>query len=111
MDNSSCRHVLHTYIPLLNLCFKTGNVDDQLNMLLGEIVNKHHLGLDLDTCTLLIHGLCYVGKIEWACQLFDVMITREILPRDRTLQLLMYEAEQKKNGWSCGRDQIFAESI
>ena len=82
MENTSCRPVLQTYIPLLKFCFKTGNLGDQLNMLLGEIVNEHHLSLDLDTYTLLIHGLCNVGKIEWACQLSDEMISQEILPRD-----------------------------
>ncbi|XP_020258978.1 pentatricopeptide repeat-containing protein At3g04130, mitochondrial-like, partial [Asparagus officinalis] len=95
MEDFSCKPVLHTYIPLLKLCFKTGNLDDQLRMLLGEIVNKHHLSLDLDTYTLLIHGLCNVGEIEWACQLFDDMISREILPKDRTFGLLMCEAEQR----------------
>lgn len=95
MENSSCRPVLQTYFPLLKLYFKTRKIDDQLNILLNDIVNKHHLSLDLDAYTLLIHGFCSVGKVEWACHLFEEMISQEILPRMRTMKVLIYEAEQK----------------
>lgn len=95
MEKSSCRPVLQTFFPLLKLCFKTGKIDDQLNLLLDDIINNHHLSLDLDTYTLLIHGLCSVSKLEWAFHLFDEMINREIIPKIRTLKVLMHEAEQK----------------
>lgn len=94
MEDSSCAPVIHTYIPLLRLCFKTGNVNDQLSMLLADIIDKHHLSLDLDTYALLIHELCKVGRIEWACQLLDEMISQEMQPRERTVMGLMHGAEQ-----------------
>ncbi|KAG1338426.1 putative Pentatricopeptide repeat-containing protein, mitochondrial [Cocos nucifera] len=95
MENLSCEPDLQTYRPLLKLCFKLRQRDDHIHSLLSDMINKHHLSLDLDTYTLLIHGLCSVGNIEWACLLFDEMIGREIQPRNRTCKLLMDEAGQK----------------
>lgn len=94
MESSSCRPVLQTYYPLLKLCFKTQRLD-KLNMLLTDIISKHHLSLDHNTFTLMIHGLCKVGMVDQACKLFDDMISREIRPKSRTLLLLMYEGEQR----------------
>ncbi|PKA57809.1 Pentatricopeptide repeat-containing protein [Apostasia shenzhenica] len=95
MENSTCKPVIQTYFPLLKLCFRTGKLDDQLKSLLSDITMKHHLSLDLDTYTLLVHGLCNSGKAEWAFLLFDEMISLEIIPKIRTLWLLMDLAERK----------------
>ncbi|XP_043725171.1 pentatricopeptide repeat-containing protein At3g04130, mitochondrial isoform X2 [Telopea speciosissima] len=57
-----CKPDLQTYNPLLKLCFKTGSTDSSLGNLIDEMVNKHHLSLDLSTYTLLLHGLCRANK-------------------------------------------------
>ncbi|XP_020574900.1 pentatricopeptide repeat-containing protein At3g04130, mitochondrial-like [Phalaenopsis equestris] len=95
MEYSSCKPVLQTYNPLLKLCFRMGKIDDQLKSLLNDITTKHHLSFDLDTYTLLIHGLCGVGNVDWAYSLFNEMVDQEIAPRIRTCRLLMDVAKQK----------------
>uniref|UniRef100_A0A1D1YSX2 Pentatricopeptide repeat-containing protein At3g04130, mitochondrial n=1 Tax=Anthurium amnicola TaxID=1678845 RepID=A0A1D1YSX2_9ARAE len=95
MENTFCKPDLLTYCPLLKLCFKRGKTDDMLCVLMNDIVNKHHLSLDLATYTLLIHGLCRAGKFEWALLLFEEMVNQEIPLRNRTCNLLLCEAEEK----------------
>ncbi|GKV43477.1 hypothetical protein SLEP1_g50765 [Rubroshorea leprosula] len=90
-DMNLCKPDVQTYYPLLKLCFRTNFKEGLLSMLLNDIVNKHHLSLDLSTYSLLIHGLCKpkVNKIEWAYQLFEAMIGQDILPRYQTCRLLL----------------------
>ncbi|PKU81635.1 pentatricopeptide repeat-containing protein At3g04130, mitochondrial isoform X1 [Dendrobium catenatum] len=95
IEYSPCKPVLQTYNPLLKLCFRMGKIDDQLKSLLSDITTKHHLSFDLDTYTLLIHGLCGTGHVEWAYFLFNEMLGQEIVPRIRTCRLLMDLAIQK----------------
>lgn len=95
MEHASCKPDLLTHSPLLELCFKRGKIDDMLSILMNDIVNKHYLSLDLSTYTLLIHGLCRSGKLEWALLLFEEMISQEIPPRSRTCNLLLHEAEER----------------
>ncbi|XP_068635835.1 pentatricopeptide repeat-containing protein At3g04130, mitochondrial-like [Aristolochia californica] len=97
MESSvSCEPDLLTYHPLLKLCLRTGQTKDKLRKLLDDMVNKHHICLDLGTYTLLIHGLCHVGECEWAYFLFCEMISKDITPRYKTCNLLL-EAVEKKN--------------
>ncbi|XP_077209901.1 tetratricopeptide repeat (TPR)-like superfamily protein isoform X2 [Tasmannia lanceolata] len=93
--SASCKPDLQTYDPLLKLCFKTGKIDSNLRELLSDMVNLHHLSLNLATYTLLIHGLCKASKCEWACLLFEEMISQDITPRYRTCRLLLEEVEKK----------------
>nr|CAD1837091.1 unnamed protein product [Ananas comosus var. bracteatus] len=84
MEKASCKPDLQTYRPLLRLCLSKRELYDHIERLLNDIMDKHNQSLDLDTYTLLIHGLCRVGDTEWACLLFDDMLGREILPRYET---------------------------
>ncbi|KAG9452163.1 hypothetical protein H6P81_005067 [Aristolochia fimbriata] len=96
MESSvSCEPDLLTYHPLLKLCFRTGQAKDKLRKLLDDMVNKHHICLDLGTYTLLIHGLCHIGECEWAYFLFVEMISKDITPRYKTCNLLLEEVGKK----------------
>ncbi|XP_042498391.1 pentatricopeptide repeat-containing protein At3g04130, mitochondrial-like [Macadamia integrifolia] len=90
-----CKPDLQTYNPLLKLCFKAGSTDNSLGDLISEMVNKHHLGLDLSTYTLLLHGLCRENKCEWAYRIFEEMIGQDITPRYQTCSLLLDAVKQK----------------
>ncbi|XP_039125328.1 pentatricopeptide repeat-containing protein At3g04130, mitochondrial [Dioscorea cayenensis subsp. rotundata] len=98
-SSSSCSYSLkpdlQTFTPLLKMCFKTTVKEELLSDLLNEIVNKNQLSLDVSTYSLLIHGLCKEGKIEWACNLFEEMIGFDISPRFETCRLLLDEAGQR----------------
>ncbi|KAK8948724.1 hypothetical protein KSP39_PZI005373 [Platanthera zijinensis] len=89
MECCSCKPVLHTYYPLLKLCFRMGKLGDHLKSLLSDEATKHRLSLDRDTYTLLIHGLCGARNSEWAYFIFEEMIDREIVPRFHTCRLLL----------------------
>ncbi|KAL7171669.1 hypothetical protein ACSBR2_036346 [Camellia fascicularis] len=96
MENSPfCKPDAQSYYPLLKLCFKTGKTDSWLSGLLDDMVNKHHISLDISTYTLLIHGLCRANKCEWAYLLFKEMIDQDITPRYQTCRLLLDEIKQK----------------
>ncbi|KAJ1417953.1 Tetratricopeptide-like helical domain superfamily [Sesbania bispinosa] len=94
-DSSLCKPDIQTYHPLIKSCFKTGKIDSLLNDILYDMVDKHHLGLDLSTYTLLIHGLCRADRCKWAFFLFEEMIDQDIVPRFRTCRLLLDEVKQK----------------
>lgn len=98
MESSQlCKPDIQSFNPLLKLCFKTGKTDVWLGNMLDEMINKHHLSLDLSTYTLLIHGLCRANKCEWAYRLFQEMIAKEITPRYYTCALLLDEIKQNNN--------------
>ncbi|XP_059446890.1 pentatricopeptide repeat-containing protein At3g04130, mitochondrial-like [Corylus avellana] len=90
-----CKPDVQTYYPLLKVCPKTGNTDSFLSKLLDDMVNKHHLCLDISTYALLIHGLCQANKCERAYSLFEEMIGQGISPRYQTYRLLLDEVKQK----------------
>lgn len=90
-----CKPDVQTYYPLLKSCFKTGKTESCLRKLLDDMVNKHHLSLDISTYALLIHGLCRANKCEWAYTIFEEMIGQEITPRYHTCCLLLDEVKQK----------------
>ena len=62
---------------------------------MSELVKKTGLGLDLDTYTLLIQGLCRVGETDWAYRLYDEMVSSEIVPRRKTCELLLSETQRQ----------------
>ncbi|RAL39492.1 hypothetical protein DM860_003025 [Cuscuta australis] len=90
-----CEPDAQTYYPLLKLCFINGKTDDLLPELMDEMVNRHHLSLDLSAYSLLIHGLCRSNKCEWAYRIFEEMIAKEITPRYQTCKVLLEEIKQK----------------
>ncbi|KAF5741139.1 pentatricopeptide repeat-containing protein [Tripterygium wilfordii] len=106
-----CKPDAQTYYPLLKLCFKTGKVDSLLNQLLDEMVHKHYLSLDLSTYTLLIHGLCRANKCEWACQLFEVMTSQDIIPQYQTCLLLLDEVKLKNMDDAADRIQAVMKKL
>ncbi|XP_052107330.1 pentatricopeptide repeat-containing protein At3g04130, mitochondrial [Arachis duranensis] len=94
-DAGLCKPDLQTYHPMIKLCFKTGKIDSWLKDILNDMVNKHHLGLDISTYTLLIHGLCRADRYKWAYSLFEDMIDQDVMPRLKTCRLLLEEVKQK----------------
>ncbi|XP_061356282.1 pentatricopeptide repeat-containing protein At3g04130, mitochondrial-like [Gastrolobium bilobum] len=94
-DSGLSKPDVQTYHPLIKSCFKTGKIDTWLNDILNGMVNKHHIGLDVSTYTLLIHGLCRADRCKWAYSLFEEMIDQDIVPRYRTCRLLLEEIKQK----------------
>ncbi|CAN6232349.1 unnamed protein product [Urochloa humidicola] len=95
MEAQSCKPDLQTYQPLLRLFFSRRGHGNAVDQLLSELVNKSGLGLDLDTYTLLIHGLCRVGETDWAYRLYDQMVGSEIVPRHKTCELLLSETQRQ----------------
>ncbi|KAF6156896.1 hypothetical protein GIB67_000436 [Kingdonia uniflora] len=94
MEKSTfCKPDLLTYNPLLKLFFRSGKTDTDLNNLLDDMVNKHHLCLDLSTYSLLIHGLCNANKCTKAYTIFEEMVSLEIRPRYITCRLLLDEVK------------------
>lgn len=94
--NPALKPNLHTFGPLFKLILRLGNADKILISLLDGIVNKHHLFLDSDTYSQLIHGFCKVGKVEGAFLLIEEMVSRDIFPKEKkTLDLLLSEAERR----------------
>ncbi|KAL6634689.1 hypothetical protein ACP70R_027360 [Stipagrostis hirtigluma subsp. patula] len=100
MEAQSCKPDLQTYQPLLRLFLSRRGQGDAVHHLLSELINKSGLGLDLDTFTLLIHGLCRVSETDWAYRLYDEMVGSEIVPRQKTCELLLSET-QRKNMEGC----------
>ncbi|XP_061373374.1 pentatricopeptide repeat-containing protein At3g04130, mitochondrial-like [Gastrolobium bilobum] len=94
-DSGLCKPHVQTYHPLIKSCFKTRKIDTWLNDILNGMVNKHHIGLDVSTYTLLIHGLCRADRCKWVYSLFEEMIDQDIVPRYRTCRLLLEEIKQK----------------
>ncbi|KAJ7945511.1 Pentatricopeptide repeat-containing protein [Quillaja saponaria] len=112
MENSGlCKPDVQTYYPLLKSCFKSGKTDTCLSNLLNDMVNKHHLSLDISTYTLLIHGLCRANKCDWAFRLFEEMLVKEIMPRYRTCRLLLDEVKQKYMYEAAERIEDFMKKL
>ncbi|KAL3728626.1 hypothetical protein ACJRO7_033242 [Eucalyptus globulus] len=102
---------VQTYYPLLKSCFKSGKTDGFLSRLLDDMVNKHHLSLDVSAYTLLIHGLCRADKVDWAYLLFDEMVGQDITPRYQTCRLLLDEVKQKNMYDAAERIEDFMKKL
>lgn len=90
-----CKPDIQTYHPLIKSCFKMREIDTWLNDILNDMVNKYHIGLDLSTYTLLIHGLYRADRCKWAFDLFEEMVDQDIVPRYKTCRLLLDEVKQQ----------------
>lgn len=106
-----CKPDVQSYFPLLKLCFRVGKMDDSLRKLVNDIVNKHHLSLDLSSYALLIHGLCRANKCEWAYIIFEDMIRQEITPRYKTCSVLLQEVKQKNMYDAADRIELFMKKM
>ncbi|KAL6983841.1 hypothetical protein U1Q18_017215 [Sarracenia purpurea var. burkii] len=112
MENSPfCKPDAQSYYPLLKSCFKTGKTDSWLSRLLDDMLNKHHISLDISAYTLLIHGLCRANKCEWAYLLFEEMIGQGITPRYQTCRLLLDEIKQNNMYDAADRIEDFIKQM
>lgn len=89
-----CKPDEQSFYPLLKLYFHSRRTDKCLK-LLDVMVNKHHLGFDLATYSLLIHGFCKADRCERAYQLFKDMIGQSLKPRYLTCSFLLQEVRRK----------------
>ncbi|KAL9261239.1 Pentatricopeptide repeat-containing protein [Drosera capensis] len=106
-----CKPDLQSYHPLLKSCFKLGEIDSYLRVLLDSIANEHHLSLDLATYTLLIHGLCQADRCSWAYLLFEDMIAQELTPKYRTCRLLLDEVKLKSMYDAAERVEVYMKQM
>lgn len=106
-----CKLDMQTFYPLLKACFKLGTVDSCLKKLLDDMATKYHLSLDVSTYTLLIHGLCRVGKCEWAFHLFEEMIGKGLIARYPTCRLLLDEFKQKSMHDAFERVELYLKEL
>ncbi|KAL5753438.1 hypothetical protein ACOSQ2_023945 [Xanthoceras sorbifolium] len=81
-EDGLCVPSNHTYNILLGMFMKLGQME-----IVKEIWNDIK-GPDLDSYTLLIHGLCEKHKWKEACQFFVEMIERGLLPQKGTFETL-----------------------
>ncbi|OMO81425.1 hypothetical protein COLO4_23614 [Corchorus olitorius] len=106
-----CKPDVQTYYPLLKSCFKTGKIDSLLSELLNDMVNKHHLSLDMSAYSLLIHGLCRANRTQWAYKLFEEMILKDITPKYRTCRLLLEEVKEKNMHDAAEKIEAFIKNL
>ncbi|KAJ3696902.1 hypothetical protein LUZ61_000607 [Rhynchospora tenuis] len=95
MEISNCKPDLWSYRPILRLCLRKRDLNNQVWLLLDEIINKHGMSLDLDTYTLLIHGFCKCGDFNSGFSIFEKMVSHGIHPSSITCELLLNEAERE----------------
>ncbi|KAG6721493.1 hypothetical protein I3843_03G113300 [Carya illinoinensis] len=85
-EEGLCTPSMHTYNILVGMFLKLnrmGTVKDIWNDM-----RESGVGPDLDSYTMLIHGLCEKQKWREACQFFVEMIERGFLPRKVTFETL-----------------------
>ncbi|KAI5392225.1 pentatricopeptide repeat-containing protein At3g04130, mitochondrial [Lathyrus oleraceus] len=102
---------IQTYHPLIKSCFKMRQIDSLLNDILNDMINKYHIGLDLSTYTLLIHGLCRADRCKWAFDLFEEMVDQDIVPMYRTCRLLLDEVKQKNMYQAVEKIEILMKNL
>lgn len=85
-DGSFCSPSIHTYNILLGMFMKVNKIG--LAKEIWEDMKASRIGPDLDSYTLLIHGLCERRKWRVACKLFMEMIEKGYLPQKITFQTL-----------------------
>ncbi|XP_047318754.1 pentatricopeptide repeat-containing protein At3g04130, mitochondrial-like [Impatiens glandulifera] len=106
-DSAFCRPDAQSFYPLIKLCLRNRKLD-LLRILLDKMVNKHLIGFNLATYTLLIHGLCRADECEWAYQLFEEMISKDIMPSQLTFQFLLDEIKQRTHMYDAAeRIEVF----
>ncbi|XP_010258859.1 PREDICTED: pentatricopeptide repeat-containing protein At2g13420, mitochondrial-like [Nelumbo nucifera] len=85
-DGSSCMPSMHTYNILVGMFSKL----DQMDIVreIWDDMKENGVGPDLDSYTLLIHGLCDKKKWRDACHFFVEMIEKGFLPQKITFETL-----------------------
>jgi pentatricopeptide repeat protein len=110
-DSGLCKPDIQTYHPLIKSCFKMQKIDCMLKDILNDMVKKYHIGLDLSTYTLLIHGLCRADRCKWAFVLFEEMVDQDIVPRYRTCRLLLDEVNRKNMYEAAEKIETFMKKL
>jgi pentatricopeptide repeat protein len=110
-DSGLCKPDIQTYHPLIKSCFKMQKIDCMLKDILNDMVKKYHIGLDLSTYTLLIHGLCRADRCKWAFVLFEEMVDQDIVPRYRTCRLLLDEVNRKNMYEAAEKIEILMKKL
>lgn len=85
-DGSLCSPSIHTYNILLGMFLKLSKIG--LAREIWEDMKASRSEPDLDSYTLLIHGLCERRKWRDACEFFMEMIERGYLPQKITFEML-----------------------
>ncbi|KAJ4839359.1 hypothetical protein Tsubulata_043156 [Turnera subulata] len=110
-DGGVCVPSLHTYNILLAM-FMTLNRMDVVTEIWNDVKGSAS-GPDLDSYTLLIHGLCQKKKHKEACQLFVEMIEKGLLPQKVTFETLykgLIQSDMMKT-WRRLKKKLDEESI
>ncbi|WCJ40097.1 Pentatricopeptide repeat-containing protein At2g13420 mitochondrial [Euphorbia peplus] len=109
-ESEVCCLSIHTYNILLGMFMKLDRM---------EIVNeiwedcRSSSGPDLDSYTMLVHGLCEKQKWKEACKYFVEMIERGLLPQKVTFEMLYKGLIQsnKLRSWRRLKKRLDEESI
>ncbi|KAH6764925.1 hypothetical protein C2S52_013924 [Perilla frutescens var. hirtella] len=102
---------MHTYNILLRMLMKL----DKMGLLwqVWDDLRSSEIGPDLDTYTILIHGLCEKRKWRKACELFMEMIEKGFLPQKFTFETLyrgLIQADMLRT-WRMLKKKLEEESI
>lgn len=110
-EDASCSPSMHTYNILVGMFAKLNKME-----IVKEIWSDMGLsgaGPDLDSYTLLIHGLCEKKKWKEACQFFVEMIEKGFLPQKVTFETLyrgLIQADKLRT-WRRLKKKLEEESI
>jgi pentatricopeptide repeat protein len=85
-EEGLCMPSIHTYNILVGMFLKLNRMEIVKG--LWDDMSEYGEGPDLDSYTMLIHGLCEKQKWRQACQFFVEMIERGFLPRKVTFETL-----------------------
>lgn len=85
-EDDLCVPNMHTYNILIGM-FMALNRMDMVRKIWNDVKGSE-LGPDLDSYTMLIHGLCEKQKWKEACQYFVEMIEKGLLPQKVTFETL-----------------------
>ncbi|KAJ4715240.1 Pentatricopeptide repeat [Melia azedarach] len=85
-EDGLCVPSMHTYNILIGLFMTLSQMD--MVKAIWDDMKVSGLGPDLDSYTMLIHGLCEKQKWKEACQFFVEMIEKGLLPQKVTFETL-----------------------
>ncbi|XP_059656292.1 pentatricopeptide repeat-containing protein At2g13420, mitochondrial-like [Cornus florida] len=110
-EDSLCLLSLHTYNILVGMFIKLNRMD--IVRELWDDMKANGFGPDLDSYTLLIHGLCEKQKWREACQFFVEMVEKGFLPQKVTFETLyrgLIQADMLRT-WRRLKKKLDEESI
>lgn len=110
-DEGLCMLGMHTYHILLGMFLKQNRLEIAREIWDG--MKESGSGLDLDSYTMMVHGLCEKEKWREACQFFVEMIEKGFLPQTVTFETLYRGLIQsdKLRTWRRLKKRLDQESI